>query len=194
MDIFLVGSQNGNLTSAQICPLLSSSIPHSHGFTVWHGCCSSPDGTDQVAERAAVLTATQQSSQGNPGSRKTHGVQDRATAREKGDKDEKVGLRKEVRKQAKRDKTQWLKDRLAEEQPLDARQLKWIKQIRTDHNPRPLSILGKDGEPTSRFSLLTANGLHRPRPTQETAARSWTTPTSAHLVSAWRSFGRPSEK
>ena len=52
-----------------------------------------------------------------------------ATAREKGDRDEEVLLHKEVRKQAKRDKTQWLRDRLAQsERTLDARQKwKWIQ-------------------------------------------------------------------
>ena len=79
-------------------------------------------------------------------------VHDRANAQEKGDKKEEGRLHKEVRKQANRDKTQWLKDRLAEsEQALDARQKwKWIKMIRSDRKPRPLSILGRDGKPTSR--------------------------------------------
>ena len=89
-------------------------------------------------------------------------VQDRGNAQEKGDKEEEGRLHKEVRKQSNRDKTQWLKDGLAEsEQALDAQQKwKWIKTIRSDRKPRPLSILGRDGKPTSRSKQAHAFAEH----------------------------------
>ena len=61
-------------------------------------------------------------------------------------------LHKDIRKQARKDKTQWLKARLAEsEATLDPRQKwKWIKRIRSDYNPRPVSIRDSQGKPTSQ--------------------------------------------
>ena len=60
-------------------------------------------------------------------------------------------LHKDIRKQARKDKTQWLKDRLAEsEATLDPRQKwKWIKRVRSDYKPRPVSIRDSQGKPTS---------------------------------------------
>ena len=61
-------------------------------------------------------------------------------------------LHKDIRKQARKDKTQWLKARLAEsEATLDPRQKwKWIKRIRSDYKPRPVSIRDSQGKPTSQ--------------------------------------------
>ena len=61
-------------------------------------------------------------------------------------------LHKDIRKQARKDKTQWLKGRLAEsEATLDPRQKwHWIKRVPSDYKPRPVSIRESQGRPTSQ--------------------------------------------
>ena len=64
-------------------------------------------------------------------------------------------LHKDIRKQARKDKTQWPKDRLAEsEATLDPRQKwKWIKRVRSDYKPRPVSTRDSQGSlPASHSS------------------------------------------
>ena len=60
-------------------------------------------------------------------------------------------LHKDIRKQARKDKTLWLKERRAESQAvLDPRQKwKWGKRVRSDYKPRPVSIRDSQGKPTS---------------------------------------------
>ena len=56
------------------------------------------------------------------------------------DQDLETQLHKNIRAQARRDRVQWLKERLAEsERTMDARQKwKWIKRNRSDYRPRPV--------------------------------------------------------
>ena len=78
-------------------------------------------------------------------------IQQRSAARLSQRFDLEAQLHKDIRKQARKDKTQWLKDRLAEsEATLDPRQKwKWIKRVRSDYKPRPVSIRDSQGKPTS---------------------------------------------
>ena len=78
-------------------------------------------------------------------------LQQRSAARLSQRYDLEAQLHKDIRKQARKDKTQWLKDRLAEsEATLDPRQKwKWIKRVRSDYKPRPVSIRDSQGKPTS---------------------------------------------
>ena len=78
-------------------------------------------------------------------------IQQRSSARLSQRYDLEAQLHKDIRKQARKDKTQWLKDRLAEsEATLDPRQKwKWIKRVRSDYKPRPVSIRDSQGKPTS---------------------------------------------
>ncbi|CAE7032094.1 pol [Symbiodinium natans] len=66
-------------------------------------------------------------------------IQQRSAARLAQRFDLEAQLHKDIRKQARKDKTQWLKERLAEsEATLDPRQKwKWIKRVRSDYKPRP---------------------------------------------------------
>ncbi|CAE7610120.1 Pol, partial [Symbiodinium sp. CCMP2456] len=79
-------------------------------------------------------------------------IQQRSTARASQRFDEEVRLHKDIRKQARKDKTQWLKERLAEsEATLDPRQKwRWIKRVRSDYKPRPVPIRDSQGKPTSQ--------------------------------------------
>ena len=79
-------------------------------------------------------------------------IQQRSAARNSLRFDEEARLHKDIRKQARRDKTQWLKERLAEsEATLDPRQKwRWIKRVRSDYKPRPVSIRDSQGKPTSQ--------------------------------------------
>ena len=78
-------------------------------------------------------------------------IQQRSAARLSQRHDLEAQLHKDIRKQARKDKTQWLKDRLAEsEATLDPRQKwKWIKRVRSDYKPRPVSIRDSQHKPTS---------------------------------------------
>ncbi|CAE7374522.1 jockey\pol [Symbiodinium natans] len=78
-------------------------------------------------------------------------IQQRSAARLAQRFDLEAQLHKDIRKQARKDKTQWLKERLAEsEATLDPRQKwKWIKRVRSDYKPRPVSIRDSQGKPTS---------------------------------------------
>ena len=69
-------------------------------------------------------------------------IQQRTQARESGDKATEQDLHKEVGNQARRDKTQWLKDRLAESaQTVDDRmKWKWVKRIRSEYKQCPVSL------------------------------------------------------
>ena len=89
-------------------------------------------------------------------------IQKRSQAREAANTEEETRLNKEVRKQARRDKTQWLKDRLAEsEQTMDARvKWKWIKRIRSDYKQRPVSIHNAKGKPVSQSKQAATFAEH----------------------------------
>ena len=77
-------------------------------------------------------------------------IQQRSAARLSQRYDLEAQLHKDIRKQARKDKTQWLKERLAEsEATLDPRQKwKWIKRVRSDYKPRPVSIRDSQGKPS----------------------------------------------
>ena len=89
-------------------------------------------------------------------------IQQRSQARAAQDQDLETQLHKDIRAQARRDKVQWLKDRLAEsEQTVDARQKwKWIKRIRSDYRPRPVSIHNTQGKPVSQTKQAQTFAQH----------------------------------
>ena len=74
-------------------------------------------------------------------------IQHRIRAREVGDKVMDQDLHRQMRSQARHDKTQWLKDRLAEsEETVDARmKWKWIKRMRSGR----FFVENHEGKPTS---------------------------------------------
>ena len=121
-------------------------------------------------------------------------IQKRSQAREAANTEEETRLNKEVRKQARRDKTQWLKDRLAEsEQTMDAR-MKWkvIKRIRSDYKQRPVSIHNAKGKPVSQSKQAwpTHSGPRHPTRTPETEIPLPHRPTSTPTCSRWRNSTR----
>ena len=74
-------------------------------------------------------------------------------------------LHKDIRKQARKNKTQWLKERLAEsEATLDPRQ-KWkcIKRVRPDYKPRPVSIRDRSHRPHTPVSSSGRHTHHQSR-------------------------------
>ena len=96
-------------------------------------------------------------------------IQQRIHARETGDKATEQELHKEVGSQARRGKTQWLKDRLAEsEETVDARmKWKWIKRIRSEYKQRPVSLKDREGKPVSPPAVP-----NRPKPSRSTSRTS----------------------
>ena len=86
-------------------------------------------------------------------------------------------LHRDIRKQTRKDKTQRLKERLAEsEATLDPRQKwKWIKRVRSHYKPRPVSMRDSQGKPTSLSQRAqtfaeylrgsTTSTIHRPHRT-----------------------------
>ena len=120
-------------------------------------------------------------------------------------------LHKDIRKQARKDKTQWLKARLAEsEATLDPRQKwKWIKRIRSDYKPGQFpSATHRANQPANhnkpkslQNTCETHTGQHHPPPTpvpptpytpqpRSTSHPSpW--PSSQPLSSSWRTTKHP---
>ena len=89
-------------------------------------------------------------------------IQQRIRAREAGDKATEQDLHKQVRSYARHDKTQWLKDRLAEsEETVNARmKSKWIERIRSEYKQRPASLKNHEGKPTSCSKLAQTFAEH----------------------------------
>ena len=123
-------------------------------------------------------------------------IQQRSDARLSQRLELKAQLHKDIRKQARKDKTQRLKARLAEsEATLDPRQKwKWIKRIRSDHKPRPVSIRDSQGKPTSQsqqaqvFAEYLRDSHWAAPPTPYTGP---TDPIHPALSSSWRTTKHP---